>query len=95
MPNIQRLFNEYGDRMAFLLASQEEVSQVREFMDDNGYAMPVYRLAQNPSEKLSFSSIPTTFLISKDGRIIIEKTGSARWDGNYFRSYLENLLAEE
>lgn len=95
MPNIQRLFNEYGDRIAFLLASQEEASQVREFMDDHGYDIPVYRLVQNPSVKFRISSIPTTFLISKEGKIVVQKTGAARWDGDYFKSYLDNLLAEE
>lgn len=95
MPNIQRLFDEYGDRMAILLASQEEAAQIKDFMDHYGYDMPVYRLAQNPSEKFRTSSIPTTFLVSREGRITIRKTGAARWDGNYFKSYLDSLLEDE
>ena len=64
------------------------------FMEKNGYDLPVYRLVQNPPEKLKFSGIPTTFLITGEGRIAVRKTGAARWDGRFFRSYLDDILDE-
>ena len=93
MPNIQQLFVLYGNRVRFVLASQEEPETTNRFMEERGYTMPVYRLVQNPPSKLSTSSIPTTFLIAPGGKIHVRKTGAARWDGKFFRAYLDEMLA--
>jgi thiol-disulfide isomerase/thioredoxin len=93
MPNIQNLFEQYGDRVSFVLASQEADETILRFMEDHGYTMPVYRLVENPPAKLGTSSIPTTFLISPGGKILVRKTGAARWDGKFFTTYLEEMLA--
>jgi len=94
MPNIQHLFELYGDRVRFVLASQESNETISHFMEDHGYTMPVYRLVQNPPSRLSTSSIPTTFLIAPGGKIHVRKTGAARWDGKFFTAYLDELLSE-
>jgi thiol-disulfide isomerase/thioredoxin len=93
MPNIQHLYEQYGDRVSFVLASQEDPETILRFMEDQGYSMPVYRLVQNPPAKLSTSSIPTSFLISPEGKIQVRKTGAARWDGKFFTAYLDELLS--
>jgi len=93
MPNIQHLYEQYGDRVSFVLASQEDHETILRFMEDQGYSMPVYRLVQNPPAKLSTSSIPTSFLISPEGKIQVRKTGAARWDGKFFIAYLDELLS--
>ncbi len=93
MPNIQRLFEQYGDQVSFVLASQEDPETILRFMEDQGYSMPVYRLVQNPPTKLSTSSIPTSFLISPEGKIQVRKTGAAKWDGKFFTAYLDELLS--
>lgn len=94
MPNIQRLYDEYGDRISMVLASQEDPGKLQAFLDKNGYNLPVYRLVQNPPEKLMTSSIPTSFLITREGRITVRRTGAARWDGKYFSSYLDTVLGD-
>ena len=93
MPNIHHLYEQYGDRVSFVLASQEDPETILRFMEDQGYSMPVYRLVQNPPAKLSTSSIPTSFLISPEGKIQVRKTGAARWDGKFFTAYLDELLS--
>ncbi len=75
-----------------VLASNEEEQKLQLFMEQNGYNFPVYRMVQNPPEVFQTSSIPTTFLITQDGRITVRKTGSAKWDGRFFSSYLEKVL---
>jgi len=94
MPNIQRLYDEYGERLNMILASQEEAGQLQRFLTENGYNLPVYRLVQNLPEKLQANSIPTTYMITGDGKITVKKSGAARWDGNYFKTYLERVLEE-
>jgi thiol-disulfide isomerase/thioredoxin len=93
MPNIQNLFDQYGDRVSFVLASQEAPETILRFMEDHEYTMPVYRLVQNPPSRLSTSSIPTTFLITPEGKIPVRKTGAAKWDGKFFTDYLDDLLS--
>jgi thiol-disulfide isomerase/thioredoxin len=92
MPNIQRLYERYGDRVSFILASQEPPGTILRYMEDHGYSMPVYRLVQNPPARLSTAGIPTTFLITPAGKITVRKTGAARWDGRYFIHYLDGML---
>ena len=91
MPNIQNLFEQYGDRVSFVLASQEDHETLLRFLKDHEYTMPVYRLVQNPPSKLSTSSIPTTFLITPGGKIAVRKTGAAKWDGKFFTTYLDDM----
>ena len=93
MPNIQRLYEQYGDRVRFVLASQEPPGTILRFMEDHGFNMPVYRLGQNPPSKLSTVTIPTTFLITPAGNITVRKNGAARWDGAFFTRYLDGMLA--
>ena len=77
-----------------VLASQEDPATVKAFMEEKGYDMPVYRLVRNLPESLQSTSLPTTFLISRDGRITVRKTGAAKWDGQFFTDYLDDLLDE-
>jgi len=94
MPNIQKLHDQYGNKITMILASQEDPETIKTFMDQQGYTMPYYRLVRNLPEKLQSSSIPTTFLITQEGRIAVRKTGAAKWNGDFFTAYLDDLLRE-
>ncbi len=93
MPNIQHLYEKYGDRMRFVLASQEDWETIIRYVEDHQYTVPVYRLVQNPPPRLSTSTVPTTFLITEEGKIAVRKTGSARWDGRFFTAFLDEMLS--
>jgi hypothetical protein len=54
--------------------------------------MPVMYMAQNPPQPLSFSGYPTTFIISKEGRVVSRKTGAANWDSKATEKILDGLL---
>lgn len=95
MPSIQKLYDKYGDRVEFLLISNEETSVIEPFLEKKGYSLPVYqRVSGNVPEQLVSKSIPATFLISKNGRIVIDKKGAADWDGEKVQKVIEELLAE-
>ncbi len=94
MPNIQRLYDQYGEKITMVLASQEDPATIKSFMEEQGYTMPFYRLVRNLPETLQSSSIPTTFLINREGKIAVKKTGAAKWDGDFFTGYIDRLLAE-
>lgn len=92
MDEIQELYKKYGSRVAFMLVTSEKPEVVNAFMDKNQYKMPVFYLASNPPPPLSFSAFPTTFIISKDGRVVVKKTGSANWDSKATGKIFEELL---
>lgn len=94
MPSIQNLFDEFGHRVSFVLVTREQPETVSQFMQDKGYNLPVYIQRYREPEVFAYSTIPATFIISSDGRIVVDKKGAAKWDGENTRRLLEGLLGE-
>jgi len=92
MPEIQSLYMKYGDRVAFILVTNEQQEVVEAFMEKNKYLLPVFYMASEPPAALSFSAFPTTFIISRDGRIVSRKTGAVNWDSRATHRILDDLL---
>jgi thiol-disulfide isomerase/thioredoxin len=92
MPEFQSLYRKYGDRVAFLMVTNDKPEAVEAFIKKNHYQFPVLYLAENPPEPLSFSALPTTFIISKEGRVVTKKTGAANWDSKAMEKILDELL---
>ena len=92
MPELQSLYQKYGDRVAFVLVTNEKQEVVEAFMEKNKYLMPVFYLATDPPEVFAFRGYPTTFIVSRDGRIVSKKTGAANWDSGATAKILDELL---
>jgi len=92
MPEIQSLYAKWGEKVYFLLVTNETPEVAKAFMDKNGYQMPVFYMAQQPPEVLSFTGLPTTFIIGKDGTVVTRKTGAANWDSKATEKIFEELL---
>ncbi len=93
MSEIQELYKKYGHRVAFMLVTSEKPEVVNAFMEKNQYQMPVFYQAgiQAPAA-LSFNGYPTTFIVSRDGHVVVKKTGAANWDSKATRKIFEELL---
>src|SRR5690606_6035061 len=85
MPSFQKLYDDYGDRAAFYFVSQEEEEPLKRFLEKRGYSLPVYRSLTRIPEQLVSNSLPTTFVISASGEILVRKTGAADWNTRSFR----------
>jgi len=92
MPEFQSLYEKYRDRVDFLMVTNDKPEAVEAFIKKNHYQFPVLYLAENPPEPLSFSALPTTFIISKEGRVVTKKTGAANWDSKAMEKILDELL---
>ncbi|MBL7113267.1 MAG: TlpA family protein disulfide reductase [Bacteroidales bacterium] len=92
MPDIQRLYEDYEDRIAFILVTQEDPVNVQSFIEDKGYSVPFYRPASTPPPTLQSSALPTTYIINQQGEIVIKKTGAFRWDSKKANAFLDDLL---
>ncbi|MCU4165435.1 TlpA family protein disulfide reductase [Carboxylicivirga caseinilyticus] len=92
MPSIQRLYEEYGDKMVFVLASNEEADILKKFVESKGYTFPIYNLSGRLPDVLSSRSIPASFLISPEGKLLMKKQGAAKWDGNKVKQLLDEII---
>ena len=95
MPSLQKLYNDYKDKMEFVFVSNEDRSAIRQFLKDKGYTFSVVTPLTNYPDAFDVSSIPRTFLMDKTGRIIIDKTGAANWNSESVRTIIDELLSTE
>lgn len=94
MPSFQHLYNDYGDKVDFYFVSSEESGKLRNFLNKHGYDLPVYMPQTMPPYHFRSNSLPTTFVISRTGEIVVNKTGAANWNDGNFRNLLDRLVAE-
>ncbi|MBS2210056.1 TlpA family protein disulfide reductase [Carboxylicivirga mesophila] len=92
MPSIQRLYDEYKDKMAFILVSKESKSILQEFIKAKGYTFPVYVLRSREPDVFTSRSIPASFLVSPEGQLMMKKQGAARWDGDKVKALIDEML---
>ena len=91
-PTIQKLYDTKKNKIDFvLIAMQDEEDKVRKFMKDNQYTVPVY-IAQSPiSSNVLPKSFPTTFLLDKNGRILLKEDSSKDWNSKSVHEFIENF----
>ena len=92
MPSMQKLYNDYNDKVVFVFVSNEAHSKINQFLSKNDYSFKVYNPITNYPESLNLTSIPRTFLIDKSGNIVIDKNGAANWNSESVRNTIDNLL---
>lgn len=94
MPEFQDLYNAYNNKIDFYFITQDSPEKVLKYLENHAYTFPVYYQLNPAPKKLETSSLPTTFLISKKGEIIIKKIGVARWNSPKVHKLLDDLLSK-
>ena len=95
MPSFQELYNDYSEKVDFYFVSSEEPEKLENFLQKHDYSFPVFMPASPAPQVLQSNSLPTTYVISKSGEILVEKTGAADWNDEEFREKLEMWIPEE
>jgi thiol-disulfide isomerase/thioredoxin len=92
-PSIQKLYlSRKGNVDFILIAMNDKEEDVKKFLKENNYSVPVY-IAQSPiSEKILPKVFPTTFLIDKHGRIIIKEDASRDWNTETVHQFIDNII---
>lgn len=91
MPSIQKLYNDYKDKMVFVLVSNEDPKVIQDFIDKEGYTFPIYQQRTKSPKVFESSAIPATFVLDKKGGIAIKKTGAADWNSEKIRKFLDSF----
>ncbi|RAV27516.1 TlpA family protein disulfide reductase [Sinomicrobium soli] len=94
MPFLDELYKDYGDRVVFLFVTGEERDVVRRFLDKDNWNIPVYFPVSQVPEKLYSRTIPATWVIDKEGNLVMAKKGAADWNSDSVRAVLDRLLRE-
>lgn len=94
MPSLEGLYEKYktNNEVVFLLVSNEEATVINKFMDKKDYSFNVYQSLTEYPKDFNVSSIPRTFVISKKGDIVIDKSGAADWNSERVTNTIDELL---
>lgn len=93
MPDFQNIYQDYHEDVNFFFITQDEWDLVEKFEERRNYNLPYYKLIE-PNENLNYRQLPTTYLIDKNGKILVNKVGVADWDSEKFRQQLDELITQ-
>ncbi len=91
MPEIAGLYEDVASEdIAFVMVSVDrDFEKLEKFVQKKEYKFPIYRLSGSLPSTYEASSIPTTYLISPSGKIIMEKTGMGSYNNEGFKEVLK------
>lgn len=96
MPGIQKLYEKVDhDKIIFVMLSlddDEALPQVKRYLTARSFSFPAYLPAGNLHKQLKVPSIPTTFVISPQGKIERKEVGAMQYDTKEFKKFLEGLV---
>jgi thiol-disulfide isomerase/thioredoxin len=93
MPSIQRLHEKLkDDGIAFVCISNEEASKINQFVREKGFTFPIYTMRGAPPAIFKTRGIPSTFILSPDGKIAFKHVGSAKWDDEKSIDFIKGLM---
>lgn len=95
MPSLDKLYQHYeaNNDVVFLFVSNEDTAVIHDFITETGYRFNGYQSVTPYLKEFDISSIPRTFIISKQGEIVIDKSGVADWNSEKVISIIDALIA--
>ncbi|MCK0162159.1 TlpA family protein disulfide reductase [Allomuricauda sp. F6463D] len=94
LPGFVELYDDYKDKVTFAFVANDERQKVEAFLTKKGYTLPVYFQVSNAPPELDSNSIPVTYILDKQGNIVVDKTGAANWNSDNTRALLDDLISE-
>ena len=92
MPSFQELYIDYQDKITFLFVSSEDHETVRGYLNRKNFPLPAYRPLSEPPQPMNGNTLPTTYLLDRQGNIVIQKVGAADWNSDAVRKTIDGLL---
>ncbi len=98
MPGIHNLYVKMkGEPIEFVMLSIDKdkaISKVESYVKNNSYTFPVFMPSGYLAEQLQVPSIPTTFVISKEGLIVMKEVGTRNYDTKKMMEFLKKQAAK-
>src|SRR5690606_21532316 len=90
---IQELYERYKGKMDFYIITNETRELVEDFMEKHGFSFPVTYLIYGEKTHLDVSEVPSSYLLDRSGKIVIQEVGIADWDTPKLFRRLDELIA--
>lgn len=95
MPSIEKLYNAFqNEDIVFLIASNEDKNTVQKFYEKNNFKFPVYLIDRVPSA-FQTMGIPSSFIINREGQIVLRHMGTADWNDQSCHEFIRALLSPQ
>lgn len=92
MPSIDKLHEEMGDEVAFVILSvDEDFEKAKAFDIRKGYNLPIYSMVNTMPMMYDSSTIPTTYIIDAKGNLVLTHSGMADYNSTKFKTFLRSL----
>ena len=91
MPDINSLYNEVSDVRFALISLDKDHEKAKAFIERKDFDFPIYFLNSPLPRTYNVSSIPTTYVLSKDGKIKVKNHGMAKYSSASFKEFLSEL----
>ena len=93
MPDIHDLYTEMEstDIKFVLIALDDDFQKAKNFVKKKEFDFPIYQLASPLPKVFESSAIPTTYVISPEGKIVVSKSGMAKYHTKKFKNFLKEL----
>lgn len=89
MPDIHELYQKTNDQVVFFMISVDaDKEKMRSFIKRKDYQFPIYTQASARPESFATKSIPTTFVVSPEGKIVFMRKGMSSYDNADFIEFL-------
>lgn len=94
LPGIDALYQDYGEKINFLLISDEHPEKIKLFLEKRNFSVPAVVSKMNPPKALFEKTIPTNYIIDHRGKIVVKEKGASNWNSKKVRNLLDTLIAE-
>ena len=92
MPNINKLYKEIGSQVNFvMIALDDDFETAKAFNTRKGFDMPIYTLQSRRPAMYQSTTVPTTYVISAHGHLMLTHKGMANYNTSKFKRFLEEL----
>ncbi len=85
------------DSVTFIMLSLDKdqaLPKVESYVQKNEYTFPIFMPSGYLAEQLQVPSIPTTFIISKEGKIVMKEIGTRNYDTKKMLDFLRKEAAK-
>ncbi len=90
MPDINKLYTSVNkENIAFIMVSvNNDFEKARHFAEKRGFSFNIYKPLSGIPQIFSGNVVPTTYVISPEGKIIMKREGMAEYNTASFRDFL-------
>lgn len=92
MPDIESLYQKTGTEITFVMISLDDnPTKAIDFVQRKGYELPIYFLKNGLPLVYETHSIPTSYVISPEGHVVMSQHGMAKYNTDDFKNFLQRV----